>query len=88
MPGYYAAFAAGIQYGRDRLHRDQMPPPPRTWKDLQTHPYREGFQTAATKEYQDLERRNAFKSVPKTSKMTTLPAAFDLETWQADAVKL
>lgn len=50
-----------------------MPPPPRTWKDLQTHPYREGFRTAATKEYQDLERRNTFKSVPKTSKITTLP---------------
>jgi hypothetical protein len=28
---------------------------------------------AATKEYQDLERRNTFKPVPKTSKMTTLP---------------
>src|SRR2546423_2508393 len=139
LPGYHAAFAAGIQYGRSRLHRDKMPPPPRTWKDLQTHPYREGFQTAATKEYKDLERRNTFKSVLKTSKMTTLPliwvftykfdtdgyllkfkarlcvrgdlqpltnqdnyaatlaartfralmaiaAAFDLETWQADAV--
>ena len=139
LPGYHAAFAAGFQYGRDRLHRDQMPPPPRSWKDLQTHPYREGFQTAATKEYQDLERRNTFKPVPKTSKITTLPliwvftykfdtdgylikfkarlcvrgdlqplthqdnyaatlaartfralmaitAAFDLETWQADAV--
>jgi hypothetical protein len=73
LPGYHAAFAAGIQYGRGRLHRDQMPPPPRTWKDLQTHPYREGFHTAATKEYQDLERRNTFKSVPKTSKMTTIP---------------
>ena len=50
-----------------------MPPPPHTWKDLQTHPYREGLRTAATKEYQDLERHNTFKSVPKTSKITTLP---------------
>lgn len=73
LPGYHAAFAARIQYGRARLHRDQISPPPRTWKDLQMHPYREGFRTAATKEYQDLERRNTFKSVPKTSKMTTLP---------------
>jgi len=73
LPGYHAAFAVGIQYSPGRLHRDQTPPPSRTWKDLQTHPYREGFHTAATKEYRDLERRNTFKSVPKTSKMTALP---------------
>jgi len=116
-----------------------MPPPPRTWKDLQTHPFREGFRAAIIKEYHNLRRRNTFKPAPKTSKIATLPliwiftykfdtdgyllkfkarlcvrgdlqpltyqdnyaatlaartfralmaigAAFDLETWQADAV--
>jgi hypothetical protein len=50
-----------------------MPPPPRTWKDLQTHPFREGFRAAIIKEYHNLRRRNTFKPAPKTSKIATLP---------------
>jgi len=73
LPGYYAAFAVGIQHSRDHLHRDQLPPPPRNWKDLSSHPHREGFQAAARKEYQDLERRDTFQSVPKTVSTKTLP---------------
>jgi hypothetical protein len=73
LPGYYAAFATGIQQGRDHLHWDQLPPLPRTWKELLAHPHREGFLAAATKEYQDLEHWNTFRSVPKTSATKTLP---------------
>jgi hypothetical protein len=70
LPGYFSAFNVGIQR---RLHRDQLPPTPRTWKELLKHPHCEGFLTAATKEYKDLERRNTFKHVPKTPEIKTLP---------------
>jgi len=46
LPAYLAAFSAGPVHGhdqRDRLHRDQLPPPPRTWKEILVHPYKEGF---------------------------------------------
>jgi hypothetical protein len=61
LPGYLSAFISGAQL---RLHRDQLPPPPRTWKELLVHPYCEGFRAAASKEYQDLERCNTFHHVP------------------------
>jgi hypothetical protein len=70
LPAYRAAFSAGLMHGRDqrdRLHRDQLPPPPRTWKEMLTHPYQEGFSAAAAKEYGDLERRDTFRHVARAS---------------------
>jgi hypothetical protein len=58
LPAYLAAFSSGLLYSRnqqDRLHRDQLPPPPRSWKDMLAHPYKDGFLAAANKEYSDLE---------------------------------
>ena len=66
---YFSAFAIGLR----RLHRDQLPPPPRSWRELQRHPNREGFLAAAEKEYQDLERRRTFQPVPKTPDLKLLP---------------
>ena len=56
LPGYYAAFSTAIGYGKQRLHRDQLPPLPRSWKELQTHTHRDEFLTAARKEYSDLDK--------------------------------
>jgi hypothetical protein len=36
---YRAAFHTGLKH---RLHRKNMPAEPKSWKDLQTHPYRTG----------------------------------------------
>ena len=71
LPGYYAAFATGLQCGR--LHRDQLPPLPRTWQEMLKHPHKDGFLAAADKEYKDLERRGTFKVVKKTQATKTLP---------------
>jgi hypothetical protein len=59
--GYLSAFISGAQL---RLHRDQLPLPPGTWKELLVYPYCEGFRPAESKEYQDLERCNTFHHVP------------------------
>ena len=66
---YFSAFAIGLR----RLHRDQLPLPPRSWRELQRHPNREGFLAAAEKEYRDLERRQTFRPVPKTPNLKLLP---------------
>ena len=69
LHAYFSAFAIGLR----RLHRDQLPPPPRSWRELQSHPNREGFLAAAEKEYRDLERRQTFRPVPKTPDLKLLP---------------
>jgi hypothetical protein len=73
LSGYHSAFAAGIMSPKRGQHRDQLPGPPRLWKELRTHPKRQGFEVAACKEYQDLERRNTWRQVPKISATRTLP---------------
>ena len=50
------AFSSAFTSGLKRPHRNQLPPEPRSWKELLRHPHREGFLAAAEKEYRDLER--------------------------------
>ena len=83
MSGYYAAFMTGTHHSSQRMHRDQLPPPPRSWKDLQSYPQKEGFLAAATKEYNNLERRNTFRKVPRTSATRTLPVLWTF-TYKVD----
>ena len=44
---YLAAFHTGLKH---RLHRRNMPPEPKSWKHLQSHPYRAQFMQAAQAE--------------------------------------
>jgi len=34
---YHTAFDLGTKAGHPRIHQDNLPPPPRTWKELQSH---------------------------------------------------
>jgi hypothetical protein len=60
--GFHSAFQIGSQHYREnqRIHRTTLPALPRTWKDLDTHPYRPEFKAAARKEYSDLDRQGTF----------------------------
>jgi hypothetical protein len=69
LDAYLSAFTIGLR----RVHREQLPPPPRSWKELLKHPQREGFRAAAEKEYRDLERRQTFRLVPRTTNLKLLP---------------
>jgi hypothetical protein len=69
LQAYLAAFASGLA----RPHRNQLPPEPRSWRELQRHPYRDGFRAAAEKEYRDLERHQTFCLVPNSPGRKLLP---------------
>lgn len=67
MAGLYYAFATGIYTRTGKPHRSELPPEPQNWKEVQTHPHREGFIAAADCEY------NSLAAVP-TWKMVKRPA--------------
>ena len=46
LPAQRAAFHIGLTFHK-KLHCDQLPLPPRNWKELQGHPYKEEFAAAA-----------------------------------------
>ena len=65
LSGFHSAFATAASFHQAKIHRTELPPPPKGWKDLLYHPHRTGFEAAAQKEYRDLQTRGTFKSVPK-----------------------
>lgn len=78
-PGYYAAFNAALDRSdesRPRLHRDQLPPPPKSWQELKQHPHALGFLAAAQTEVTALQSKGMFESIPLTPQIasqTVLP---------------
>jgi transposase InsO family protein len=73
LPAYHSAFAIGTKAGHPRVHQDDLPSPPRTWKELQSHRYGPEFKEAARTEYQTLEGRETFQVVPKTPDIKVIP---------------
>lgn len=67
---YFVAFAAALQpvkLQKSRIHRDQLPPPPKTWKDLEKHLFAQEFRTAATEEFRSCQEKGCFeKTTPAT----------------------
>ena len=59
---FHAAFTATAQTQR-RLHISEMPPKPKTWKDLLNHVYIKQFMTAYNKEITNLKSKGAFKTI-------------------------
>jgi hypothetical protein len=72
FPGFFSAFSAGIVHSR-RIHRDDLPPPPKNWKELLTHPHKEGFIAAANKEIQELTEKETFKYVKRPQEAQVIP---------------
>ncbi|RMZ79296.1 hypothetical protein DV736_g6685, partial [Chaetothyriales sp. CBS 134916] len=46
-----SSFHAGLQYS---IHRRDLPPEPRTWKELQNHPYKAEFTAAIKQEWDNI----------------------------------
>jgi hypothetical protein len=63
---FHAAFALGQTPPPNRLHSSTLPPPPKNWKELANHPHRQGFETAARKEFNTLQGNTTFESVHKS----------------------
>jgi hypothetical protein len=63
---YFIAFAAALQPAepqKSRLHRDQLPPPPKTWRDLEKHPFGQKFTAALMEEFKRCQDMSCFKTV-------------------------
>ncbi|OQV11384.1 hypothetical protein CLAIMM_15226, partial [Cladophialophora immunda] len=76
LNGYHFAFSVAVADGQLvdrsptttqtnglRLHRDNLPPEPKHWRDLKRHPFRQQFEAAAQEEFDQLKRRGTFKEV-------------------------
>ncbi|KAJ5504596.1 hypothetical protein N7463_007470 [Penicillium fimorum] len=61
------AFAAGLYAEKPeaRRHRDDLPPPPKYWRDVMNHPFQEGFLAAMRKEINSLSRKETFEVIEK-----------------------
>lgn len=62
-PSLLYAFITGITKKlnmQNRLHRDQMPPPPENWKQLKIHPFATQLKAAAEFEIETLKAKETF----------------------------
>lgn len=68
LNGYYGAFSAALTHSKttQRVHRESLPSPPKTWQQMLSHSHATGFRHAAQKEYDALVEHSTFQSVPKS----------------------
>jgi len=72
--GFHAAFSTALYTAKKaRLHRDQLPSPPKTWRDVHKHTYKAEFIQAAQQEYKTLQKMDAFTEVDKPVNKRVLP---------------
>lgn len=66
-PALLHAFAAGLYAEKpdSRRHRDDLPPPPKHWKDVINHPFQEGFLAAMRKEINSLSEKETFEIIDR-----------------------
>jgi hypothetical protein len=57
---FQQAFSVKITHQDLSLYRDRLPPPPRNWRELLRHLYREGFIKAAQIEWIALDKKETF----------------------------
>ncbi|KAJ5561490.1 hypothetical protein N7461_000251 [Penicillium sp. DV-2018c] len=48
-----------------RRHRDDLPPEPDGWREMQKHPYRQGFEEACRKEIEGLSEKGTFEVIDR-----------------------
>jgi hypothetical protein len=74
---YYSTFLTAIsqpettklfgEVPKVRLHRDQLPPPPKRYRDVATHPFANEFQKAMDVEFDNCWQKGCFAQTPATS---------------------
>src|SRR5205814_5567998 len=66
--GYYASFNTAIRAGgvTKPLHQDILPPPPKSWKQMQKHPYAKEFKKVVDKEFNALLNKGTFEYIDKS----------------------
>jgi hypothetical protein len=74
---YYSTFLTAIsqpettklfgEVPKVRLHRDQLPPPPKRYRDVATHPFANEFHKAMNVEFENCWQKGCFAQTPATS---------------------
>ena len=67
----YSAFS--VSQEKPRVHRDQLPSPPKTYAEFLRHPHQREFRQAMDVEFNTLESRGTFKKVPKSDNIAIIP---------------
>ncbi|KNG52825.1 reverse transcriptase rna-dependent dna [Stemphylium lycopersici] len=60
----------GIKCDPTRIHRDDLPPPPRHWKELKHHTHGKQFEAAAVTEFDSCWKKGTFASLDITAENT------------------
>ena len=62
LNGYHSAFSTAVSQSKSvqQIHRDSLPPPPKTWKQMLKHLHAPEFKQAAQQEYDTLVKRSTF----------------------------
>jgi hypothetical protein len=65
--GYYSSFCTTQKAINTKPpHRDALPPPPKSWKQMLKHQYANEFKKAADKEFNTLLSKGTFEYIPKS----------------------
>jgi hypothetical protein len=73
LTSYHAIFAITIaQTLHKRLHRNNLPPLLKSWKQILKHPYKQGFSNATRVEYSKLKNKNIYKEIKYNNKYLLL----------------
>jgi hypothetical protein len=73
LTGYYIAFAAVVaQTPYKKLHKDNLPLPPKLYKQMLKHPYKQGFSNVIRVEYSKLGDKNIYEEVEYNNKYLLL----------------
>ena len=62
---YFVTFAAALrppEPQKARLHRHELPPPPKRWRDLEKHPCGQKFKAAAAEEFKSCQSKGCFET--------------------------
>ncbi len=86
--GINAAFAAALKPRTrpqlHRLHRSQVPPPPKHWGDLKRHAFGKQFKQAAYVEFEELGRKETYRVISRPLHVLVLPLLW-VFTYKFDA---
>jgi hypothetical protein len=68
LVGYYASFSTAVKAGgmTKPPHRDTLPAPPNSWKQMLKHPHSTEFRKAADKEFNALLEKGTFEYIEKS----------------------
>lgn len=74
LSAFHAAFAVGLNSSiKEQLHRDSLPPEPRSWKQMTKHRFANEFRNAAEKEIGELAKKGTYEVVLKDMQKEILP---------------